>query len=374
MSFTPSATESDETKTALPPGYELQDVTEDRHLEQVADLWSLCFGIDSYDVRNDELNFAKKHCTHLYAVFKDDRVCATTAVIMFDMLLNENVVPCAGIASVATDPQHRHQHLVKAMLQHSLKKMHELKVPVAALHPFSFPYYERMGFAASHFSYKIKAPVSWLRKVSAGGDCKRYRFTDLSNFEQAADVHERSLSRWNATLRRSRERWRMRLFDFGAKWRMVCHDDGYMLWNTKNKESKVLDINEWNYVTKESFLDGLALLGTMESQVDWAQWIDGDISQLLSLGVSHPRPTFEVLPTMMSRVVNLDAFENVAGVSHFKVHDPLGITMRASGSGVSVDPGQLFQIMTGSAVPAERGNLERQAPSRFAPNYCNDFF
>ncbi|HEY9757651.1 MAG TPA: GNAT family N-acetyltransferase [Oculatellaceae cyanobacterium] len=364
-----------ETASAsLPPGYVLVEVSEERHFEQVADLWSLCFGLDSYDVRNDELNFAKKHCSSLYAVIKDDRVCATTAIIMFEMLLNGTFVPCAGIASVATDPPHRHQNLVKAMMHHSLKKVHEMKVPVASLHPFSFPYYERMGFAVSHLSYKIKAPVSWLRAVSSSGDCRKYRFTELNDFEPAAQVHERSLLRWNATLRRSHERWRMRLFDFGAKWRLLCHDDAYMLWNTKNKEARTLDISEWNYVTTESYLDGLAVLGTMESQVDWVQWIDGDIAPLVSLGVSHPKPTFELQPTMMSRVVNLDAFQEAVGKLNYDVYDPLALTAPLRASADAIDPGRLFQLATGFKTSTTPGSIERGTQSRFVTNYCNDFF
>ena len=366
----------------LPAGYELGEVTEERHFVQVADLWQLCFGLD-VGVKADELNFARKHCAYLYAVFYDKNVCATLAIIMFEMKINGVFVPCAGVASVATDPSHRHRKLVKALMVHSLQKMNELQVPVASLHPFSFPYYERMGFATSHLSYKIKAPISWLRAVSKTGESRNYKFTDLENFQPAMNVHERSLARWNATLRRPLERWRIRLFDFEPKWRLLCHSDGYMLWNTKDADKHLLNINEWNYVTSEAFLDGLSLLGTMESQLEWAQWIDGDIAPLLALGVSHPKPSFELLPVMMSRVVNVKAFEKITGKLQSPILDPLGISGPSeNGSALKlagVSPGVLFQQGTGFHYAQQDDNgrcdlLKPFSKSAYGANYCNDFF
>ncbi|MFX7090522.1 GNAT family N-acetyltransferase, partial [Acinetobacter baumannii] len=89
----------------------------------------------------------KYYAAATYAVINEGRVCATLVVLDFEMRLNGNFVKCGGIANVATDPSQRRGNLVKALMQHALQKLHDDKVPVSALHAFSFPYYERMGYA-----------------------------------------------------------------------------------------------------------------------------------------------------------------------------------------------------------------------------------
>src|ERR1700735_5188328 len=104
---------------------------------------------------------------------------------------------------------------------------------------------------------------------------------------------------------------------------MFCPENSYMLWDIKTVVPKILHISEWNYLTHEALLDGLALLGTMESQVDFVEWIDGDVRPLLNIGMSDPAPHLEVVPKLMTRVVNLESFEALIGKVSEAVCDPL---------------------------------------------------
>jgi predicted acetyltransferase len=366
-------------KVTLPAGYQIVRVEQDEQFQQCADLWSLCFGLDSEFHAESELKFAKHHASHVFAVQHRGRICATLAVVDFEMQLNGKIIACAGIANVATDPSHRRGNLVKGLMLHSLSALHAENVPVTALHPFSFPYYERMGFATTTFSYKIKVPTAWCRSIAKSGDSRNYSLTPLTDFEPAAQVHERSLERWNVTLRRPKQRWQLKLFEFGAKWRMFCHSDGYMLWNTRKVEPMVLHISEWNYLTQDALLDGLALLGTMESQVDFVEWIDGDVRPLLHLGMPHPAPQFELVPKLMTRVLNLQAFETAIGKVSEKICDPLGISAPAAlddERAGAIGPGTLIQRVTGLCGVVDPANPLGMANSvlPFGPNYCNDFF
>lgn len=365
----------------LPPGYAIIKVERDEDFQKCADLWSLCFGLNTEFHRESELKFARQPECDVYAVVYGECLCATLVVIEFEMRLNGKFVRCAGIADVATDPSHRRGNLVKALMTHALLRAHEEKIPVAALHAFSHPYYERMGFATTTFSYRIKAPVSWCRLIAKAGDSRNYKLTELKDYSQAAQIHERSLERFNVTLRRNHGRWDIKLHDFGSKVILYCHQDGYMLWNVGKIVPRVLQVPEWNYVSQEALLDGLALFGAMDSQVDFVEWIDGDIRPLLNLGVSYPAPEFELLPKIMTRIVNLEAFEECFGKAPDRITDPLGIAvpLRHSGAedaGAATSPGVVIQRITGLCGTATSGN-PLGVPSGampFGPNYCNDFF
>lgn len=135
-----------------------------------------------------------------------------------------------------------------------------------------------------------------------------------------------------------------------------------MIIDMKDVAHDALVIREWCYLSERAFRDGLAILAQLDSQFAKVRWLCGEIDSYLRLGISNPVPTIELRPGMMSRVLHLPAFEELLSMklSDIKIVDPLGISDGGDGggSGCTIGPGHLVQIVTGFAEPPPSSGLD----------------
>lgn len=312
-------------------------------LHEVANLWRFCFGLTALSVES-ELDFAKNATSKLFAAFsKDGEIAAVLGLIDFDVHIKERWIKCGGITSVATAPAHRAKKLTPMLLKHCLADMHDEGIGLAALLPFSYPYYEKLGWTISDWRYVLELSTAHL-KDRIGQRRHSYAEIKSSDYEQLIPIHEQWIERFNLTMRRSSYRWQRQLSV--AECKIFTRHDGYMIWNLKISESsKTLVVSEWVYLSEEAFLDGLALLSGMDSQVMFARWTAPDIELMTRLGVPEPRPSYSIQPGMMCRAVNTNALQRLFPdlLKSVKVNDPCGI----SGQDVDgISPGAVIQQVT----------------------------
>lgn len=346
-------------------------------LPRAIDIWSLSFGF----VDRDRWSmFYDSFLDTAMGAYADDYLVAIVGITNFQMWFGEQLLPCAGVSAVAADPAHRRRGLIRRCLAACLKEAHRKRVPLTALWPFSYPFYRRMGYEVTDFHHVVEVAAEALPDL---GEATRYRRMHLDHYDPLKPIHEEWIRQSNLSIKRGDLQWR-RLLSHPE--RQVCgfrHDDGYILWNTKDRSNRILEIFEWAWNTREAFLDGLSLLKRMNDlNFDRVRFNTGRIEDFVGLGISDPQPTITMKPALMTRVLHTGAFVEALGkkMPPFLIKDPLGVSDSHGDNGAVTDsraltPGEVVQAATDfynvkpQGVPDE---LFRAVASRH--NYTVEFF
>lgn len=326
--------------------------------------WKTAFGFTDEERWK---RFAFEVSDFAVGAFIDEYPHALATVIMFDANFNGRVIKCGGIAGVASSPPMRRKGLVRAVLTECLRRLDEQKVEISALWPFSYPFYEKMGYAVTDLQFDVVQNIDSIPNV---GDSSKFRPVKLSDVAELMPVHKRWTKGFNLSLERSIQRWERQLTRPERHFVLYLHDDGYMLWNLANHNERRLEVVEWAYLTESAFLDGLALIKNCgQLSYDIAAWTMPDLEPLLKLGVQYPPAKIKVRHGMMSRVVNSEAFFTNAGLKEHKQElcDPLGITgARPAPGDERLGPGQAIQLATGFLKPCKTLSPAAQSLCRAA--------
>lgn len=103
----------------------------------------------------------------------------------------------AGIAGVATLPEYRRDRLVRKAFEEFFKYANEKGIVYSALGPFSYPFYEKFGYAFAAQEYTYKFPVSDMKRISGPEDISLREYDVDKDAEAVMDV-ERSMARFGS--------------------------------------------------------------------------------------------------------------------------------------------------------------------------------
>lgn len=325
-------------------------------LMQVVDIWSLAYNMPWVDpVAGDQNERAQlrdvfaDEFSYLIGAYIDGKLAATAGIIDFQMHFGDRWITCGGIAGVTTYPQFRRKRLVRALLNDCVQKLDADGVAISSLWPFSYAFYEKLGWATTDMAYIVEADLSWFRTIR--GDASNFHYVDPANFSEAAVVHERWCNSLNMSLRRTYPMWNRMLQSRHNRSKLFVHKNGYMLWNFGQAPGSCLDVAEWCYLNDEAFNDGLALLSQMDSQFTRVKIMLPEIESLMRFVGIAKAPQVRVIPGMMSRVVNVEAFLKATGApsdTRMNLSDPMGISApdQKDASG-TFGPGALVQHTIG---------------------------
>ena len=325
--------------------------------------WKTAFGFTDEERWK---RFAFEVSDFAVGAFIDDYAHALATVIMFDCNFNQRVIKCGGIAGVACSPPMRRKGLVREVLKEVLQRLHDEKVEMSALWPFSYPFYEKMGYAVTDLQYEVTQQIDAIPEI---GDSTAFRPVKLDDYEAVMPVHQRWSKMFNLSLERNAYRWQKQLTRPERQFVLYQHDDGYMLWNLQDPKDRTLEVVEFAYLTEQAFHDGLALIKNCgQLAFDSAKWIMPELGPLLKLGVSYPPAKITVKHGMMSRLVNAQTFFQNSGLTPVEIWDPLAVSGSAksqSGAG----PGEVIQFASGFLQPPQGvcEHLYRTAAN--APNF-----
>jgi len=313
-------------------------------MEQAEDIWSLAF----HPAWQRE--YFRRDMDTVFGVFEKDQLCAVTGMMDLQMRIGDQWVACGGVSALATAPGQRNQRLADQLMEHCLRDMHERGVVVSSLFPFSYPFYERMGYAVTHWHDEIEVPTAALRTLAAEGDATRWQMLPLDRSEETLDAHRRMCERYNLCIARSALHCRQVAYHPLHSHQYFIHPDGYMLWGLDQCHDRKLFVLEFVYNTEQAYFDGLAMFGQMDAQYDSVIWYDENHEALLRLGLPDPKPVIKRIPFTMSRIVDLQAFEKLlprrreSAFGSLKVYDPLGVSAPKNGD---ISVGQLLQHVAG---------------------------
>lgn len=316
---------------------------EKRDLPRAIDVWSTAFGFTDPDRWN---SFAFEVSDFVVGAFIDDCPQALATVIMFDMHFNDRLLKCGGIAGVACTPPMRRRGLVKTVLKECLTRLHREKVEISALWPFSFPFYEKMGYSITDIQYEVTQQIASIPEI---GDSSAYKAVNLSEFAHLIPVHERWIEKFNMSLTRNSSRWQRQLARPERQFVLFQHKDGYMIWNTKDPKERTLEVVEWAFLNEKAFHDGLSLIKNCgQLSFDKAKWVMPELEPFFELGISFPPAKIEIKHGMMSRIVNEDAFFENSGLASLTrpINDPLNVSGSSTAEN-AIGPGEFLQLATG---------------------------
>jgi predicted acetyltransferase len=328
-----------ETQAKRASHYEIIKVPEGA-MDQAENIWSLAFG------QHWPRDYARYELSTIYGAFDKADLHAVSAIVDMPIHFAGRWTMCGGIAAVATAPGQRYQNLITMLLQQCVQDLHDRQVPFSALHPFSYPFYERLGWAVTHWLQRIEIATGALRKLARRGNAKNWTLLPADRCEEILPVHDRFCEQYNLCLRRSAERCRQITYRPGHRYQYFIHSDGYMLWDLDLARDRKLHVLEFVHTTEDAYWDGLALLGQMDAQYDYVSWHDVDHELLLRHGIPEPRPFIQSVPWMMSRIVHLESFEKLLprALKGLSVYDPLGVSAPREGD---ISVGELLQLVTG---------------------------
>jgi predicted acetyltransferase len=346
----------------MPLSVELLDA---QHFSQAGRLWQICFSAP-YDIFASQ-QYIEKQLGQLFGAFEDGELISTCGVINFSAQLGGRTIGCAGICAVATHPSFRRRGLTNLLMSRALSEAHGRGDAIAALWPFSYPFYERFGFQVTDRQYKVTAQLANLHKRPIG-DAAQYReaaapcvlYNSAAEAEPAlellAELHHRWCQLHSLSLSRDRHRW-LRIFGRpGSSWLVLTHRQGYMIidWSSS---TETLQLREWCYLTAEAFADGLAWLAHMDSQFQSACWTAASIDEIYRFNL-HSLVKVEVLPGMMSRVLHSGELQKTLELSFddkLQIADPLSLSGNVTGAGPAIGPGELMQELVAFHVSARSG-------------------
>lgn len=315
----------------------------------------------------------------------------------FTTRVREDWLAMAGLAAVATPPEHRREGLGRTLVEDALQRWRG-RYPIAALWPFEHAYYRQFGWALANTAVRYACPPAALSPArGADGTARR---VGPDEWEKLQDVHEAHGADRNLTLRRDGEWWRRRVFrSLGGGQRYVYaveregRVDGYVAYTVENGGDR-LRVSDLAFRDRDSYRRLLGLLADHDSQVEEVVLYREDERSLFSL-VEDPEAvdcTVEAGPQV--RVVDVEhALETLSypgdttdtlrltvtdrhapwndGRFELRVADGVGECRRVGGGhadagadvgpDASLDIGALSQLYVGFRAPAElrrAGDLE----------------
>ena len=227
----------------------------------------------------------------------------------FSARVRDGWLPMAGLAAVATPPEHRREGLSRTLVDDALQRWRG-EYPLAALWPFEHAYYRQFGWALANTSVRYACPPAALAPArGADGTARR---VDPDEWEQLQDVHEAHGADRNLTLRRDGEWWRRRVFrSLGGGKRYVYaverdgRADGYVAYTVENGGAQ-LRVSDLAFRDREAYRRILGLLADHDSQVQEVVLYREDERSLFSLVEDPEAVGCTVSPGPQVRVVDVE--------------------------------------------------------------------
>jgi predicted acetyltransferase len=228
--------------------------------------------------------------------------------------------PLAGIATVASPPETRRKGHVTRLLDSVHEELREAGTCFAALWPFDYEFYRRMGYAAAGARAVAIVPPSELASVAAddGGSFRRLRPDD----RELLDGVHREWATEGLALRRTEGWWRHRVFSTGHVRRYVFgwFDEGgdlrgYVAYRIEDESErgsndttagKTMDVTELAAVDERARRQLLRFCQNHDSQVDRVR-LAGEGRRLLETLADPDAADAELRPGPMVRAVDLPA-------------------------------------------------------------------
>lgn len=244
-------------------------------------------------------------------LFADDELRSGCKQHFFDLRVADQFVPAAGLAAVATPPEHRRKGLVRALLRESLAEYRDREVAVSVLWPFEHPFYAQFGWriAEQRAVHECDPDALGFARDHASG---RFHRIETDEWERLVPAYEAHGGSYNLTLDRSEEWWRYRILQdwetdpYAYAWERDGEIRGYLVYDVQKDQNRHLRVREHAFTDHEARLNLLRFLADHDSQVSTVQFTTPIDERAVDL-VSDPADiSIEVTAGPMVRLVDVE--------------------------------------------------------------------
>jgi predicted acetyltransferase len=214
-----------------------------------------------------------------FGVFVDEELQSVCKHYDFETRLRGTWVPLAGLAAVATPPEHRGQGHVSRIVAASLDRWRG-EYPLSALWPFDREFYGQFGWATANTTVKYTCPPEALGVALAtddDGGGGRFRPVTVDDWPALQSVHEAHAADRTLPLRRDETWWRekvLRASDDDRPHAYVRERDGeargYLVYDVEKTggglAERRLEVSDVAFVDHEARLALLRYLADHDSQ------------------------------------------------------------------------------------------------------------
>ncbi|UCG90503.1 MAG: GNAT family N-acetyltransferase [Candidatus Heimdallarchaeota archaeon] len=249
-----------------------------------------------------------------YVVEDFNTIIAITGVIKFSQRLRGSWIKMAGMTRVACRPEYRRQGYMGKLFQFVFKKIHEENFLVSALYPFTFHFYEKLGYGQvdSLYVYTIKSTDIIQRPIS-----NRTIVEDFDpNYIRCQPLYEQLSQQIDGLVKRPANVWKnLDSWNWTKHgFQFICQDSqgrdmGYLLLRFERKSRDnpfpFLDVREMVYFdpeTKQAFLNFLA---NHDSQREYIRLVPFEHNFLPYLKSPRMKEN-KVIANSMFRIVNVE--------------------------------------------------------------------
>lgn len=278
--------------------------------EQVKSLDSYCF---DHEHRPDktELFFRTAYKPEqTLGAFFDQKLAASLMVMPYRVRIRGSWYNCGGISSVATWPEYREAGLVRKLMFHALGRMRRNKQYISILGPFSYPYYQRMGWGLLYEKlYQEFSQESLKAFPSTGYTFQRLEAEDISAMREVYDrftdgyeaVFDRSLSEWMIKLEWDALLGHHRYGAVGPDGRM----EGTIHFEIRDRVFKIYELHFSSLSARQALLH---FIHAHRSESDQVSWWNVPLDDTFSLEAETPAIKREIQTSMMGRITDVRGF------------------------------------------------------------------
>jgi predicted acetyltransferase len=241
-----------------------------------------------------------------------------------------------GVSAVASPPEHRRRGLVRDLLAASLAEYRDRGWQFAALWPFDYGFYRRMGWGTAHKRAEVKVEPGALA-VADDARSGRFRAAGPDDWAVLDRVHRATYAGYDLALARTEAWWRNRVFE---SWRddpyvyLVERDGvvvGYLVYQVRDgDDGREMRVGDLGYVDDDAYRNLLQFCYDHDSQVESVTLHGPEDASLLDRVDDPGRVEVRVETGAMFRLVDVArALESLAypadadGSLALAVSDPL---------------------------------------------------
>jgi len=206
-------------------------------------------------------------------VYDGGTLCSTSKLYTLPGRVRGRTTVVGGVGGVATLPEHRESGHVRRLCRDALVWYADRDTPLAALWPFSTPFYERLGWGTAYSYSRLTTPPGQLPAHDARGSVVRLGAGDWERLSAAADRADRGAT---FRLERTEQWWHEWVFSDNGWWDTpYCYGyerdgrlAGYLLYHVADDDDQTLEVDNFVAADEEARRALLGFLGRHGAQVE----------------------------------------------------------------------------------------------------------
>jgi len=218
----------------------IRELKDAKDLEQVAELASLCFHDPPKEMKDF---YSKIQELEMLGIYEESNLKAAAGSYKFQIFIRNQILDCAGVANVMTDPIFRRKGYVNELMNRILLDKKNQGYPIAALWPFDHEFYRKYGFDSGEKTITFKFKPSDIKSdFKVAENITIEDVTEKNDFQPLIQITLNAYNKYT------------RIFGDIAAWQMKGNLQGFKTYLVKRDDEpiaylslKFKKVKEWEF-------------------------------------------------------------------------------------------------------------------------------